>query len=240
MNTESLIIGGAEVDVHRKKIKNLHIGVYPPEGRVRVAAPEAISIDAIRLAVLTRMSWIKRMQAQFTAQERQAPRRYVSGETHYCFGQPLRLEVLEWDKRTHRVTIRGKERLCLSVPEKSTDVQRRKWIENWGRIRLRKIATPKVLRWSETIGVYPNSWGIRAMKTKWGSCNPGKGTVWFNSELSRKPTEAIDYVILHELAHLISPRHDKRFVDILDTHMPNWRQIRSDLNALPLAAWSGR
>jgi predicted metal-dependent hydrolase len=237
VNTKSIIIGGTDVEVHRKKIKNLHIGVYPPNGHVRVAAPEAISMDAIKIAVLTRMSWIRRKQAGFAAQERQGPRRYVSGETHYFLGRPLRLEVIEWDKKSHRIQKQGNDRLCLFAPSESALATRRRWMESWHRTQLRAIATPKVLKWSEILGVSPSFWGIREMKTKWGSCNAELGIIWINVELSQKPVQALDYVILHELAHLISNRHDDRFFSIVDTHMPQWKQIRSDLNALPLSAW---
>jgi hypothetical protein len=238
MSTESLTIGGTQVEVHRKKIKNLHVGVYPPDGRVRVAAPDGISTDAIRTAVLTRMDWIRRRQSRFLTQERQSVRRYVSGETHYVFGRALRLTVEEWDKRIHRISVEGRDRIRLSVPFDSSAENRRTWIRNWRRTELRALAAPKVETWTSILNVTPNFWGIREMRTKWGSCNPKTGRIWMNLELSKKPVEAIDYVLLHELAHLISPRHDDRFIATLDAHMPRWRQIRSELNALPLSAWS--
>ncbi len=238
MSTENLTIGGTQVEVHRKKIKNLHVGVYPPDGRVRVAAPESISADAIRTAVLTRMDWIRRRQARFLAQERQSVRRYVSGETHYVFGRRRRLAVTEWDKKVHRVALEGGNRLRLFVPTGSSFENRRAWIRNWRRAQLREVAGPKVEKWASALQVAPTSWGIREMKTKWGSCNPKTGRIWLNLELSKKPVEAVDYIVLHELAHLVSARHDERFISILDTHMPRWRQIQSELNAFPLSSWS--
>ncbi|TNC72468.1 M48 family metallopeptidase [Rubellimicrobium roseum] len=237
MSIETLTIGGTDVEVHRKKIKNLHIGVYPPNGYVRVAAPEVLSIDAIRIAVLTRMGWIRRKQAQFLAQDRQAPRQLVSGETHFLFGRPLRLDVTPWKKKVHSIAKQGADRLSFLVPEGSTVEDRRRWMRNWHRTQLRRVAAPRIADWSEVLGVAPTSWGLRKMKTKWGSCNPGSRIIWLNEELSQKPVEAIDYVILHELAHLISSRHDESFVAVLDAHLPRWRQIRSELNALPLSAW---
>lgn len=238
MSIESLMIGGTEVEVHRKKIKNLHVGVYPPHGRVRVAAPDGISTDAIRTAVLTRMDWIRRRQTRFLAQERQSVRRYISGETHYVFGRPLRLDVTEWDRKSHLISLEGRDRLRLSVPIGSSFERRRVWVKDWRRAQLRALAGPKVETWASTLQVSPISWGIREMRTKWGSCNPKTGRIWLNLELSKKPVEAIDYIVLHELAHLVSPRHDERFIATLDAHMPQWRQIRSELNALPLNAWT--
>ncbi|WP_299656600.1 SprT family zinc-dependent metalloprotease [uncultured Jannaschia sp.] len=238
MSIENLTIGGTQVEVHRKKIKNLHVGVYPPDGRIRVAAPDSISTDAIMTAVLTRMDWIRRRQSRFHSQERQSVRRYVSGETHYFLGRPLRLTVTECDTKVHRISIEGRDRLHLSVPADSTPENRRKWIRNWRRAQLRELAAPYAETWASTLKVAPTFWGIREMRTKWGSCNPKTGRVWLNLELSKKPVEAINYVVLHELAHLISPRHDERFIATLDAHMPRWRQIRSELNALPLSSWS--
>ena len=185
MSIEHHIIGDTEVEVHRKKIKNLHVGVYPPDGRVRVAAPEAVSPDAIRLAVLTRMSWIRRKQTQFAQQERQPPRQYVSGETHYVFGRPFRLEVSPWEKKTHKITKRSNDRLRLLVPHSHSLEDRRKWMKRWLRSNLRDVAEPRVKKWSEKLEVSPHSWRIRAMKTKWGSCNPEKAIVWLNQVLQR-------------------------------------------------------
>lgn len=237
MNTEMAQIGGIDVEIVRKPIKNLHIGCYPPEGRVRVAAPEHVSADAIRLAVLTRMAWITRKQATFRGQERQSPRRFVSGETHFLFGRPLRLEVLEWEKRVHRISCQGNDRLIIKVPEGSETEQLRRWMGNWLKNELRKMANPRLDAWAARIGVTPAKWGIRSMKTKWGSCNPGKRIIWLNSELAKKPQRMIDYVIIHELAHLVSPLHDDQFRAVVERALPRWRQVRKDLNDLPLSAW---
>ena len=237
MSTERAQIGGFDVEIVRKKIKNLHVGCYPPEGRVRVAAPEHVSADAIRLAVLTRMSWIKRKQAQFTGQDRQSPRRFVSGETHFLFGRQLRLEVLEWEKKVHRISRQGSKCLLMKVPVGSDQDQMSRWMAAWLKTELRKRSQPRVASWADRLGVQPAKWGIRPMRTKWGSCNPDKAIVWLNLELAKKPDRMINYVILHELAHLVSPRHDEQFTAVLDLHMPRWRNVRQELNALPLAAW---
>ncbi|WP_076392972.1 SprT family zinc-dependent metalloprotease [Rhizobium sp. RU33A] len=234
MSIERLDIAGANVEIRWKSIKNLHIGVYPPSGNVRVAAPLSLSLDAVKVAVLTRMPWIRRKQAQFARQERQTARSFVSGETHYVFGRPMRLAVSTWDRRTHRITATGSDRLELLVPAGSKAEDRKTWMEDWHRAELRRVAAPRIERWAERIGAAPSNWGIRRMKTKWGSCNPEKGTIWLNLELARKDIAAVDYVILHEIAHFVSPRHDTTFIAVLNHLMPNWRQIRADLNAAPL------
>jgi predicted metal-dependent hydrolase len=237
VNTETSQIGGVDVEIVRKKIKNLHIGCYPPEGRVRVAAPDHLSAEAIRLAVLTRLPWIRRKQAQFINQERQPTRRYISGETHFLFGRPLRLEVQHWDKRGHRIVRQGNHKIRLSIPVGSEVEQRRQWMDRWLREELRKLAAPRIEFWMKRLGVKPNKWGIRSMKTKWGSCNPEKSIIWLNSELAKKPERMLEYVIVHELAHLLSPKHDNRFMAIMNHEFPQWQQTRKDLNALPLSAW---
>ncbi|MBU0645457.1 MAG: M48 family metallopeptidase [Alphaproteobacteria bacterium] len=237
VNTEQHIIGGTPVEVRWKAIKNLHVGVYPPEGKVRVAAPLSVSLDAVKLAVLTRMEWVRRKQAQFLAQERQTRRQYVSGETHFVFGKRLRLDVVQWEKKVHRIEVVGSDRLRFSVPPDTTSADQRRWLENWYKARLREHAAPRLAHWSSRLDVVPETWGIRPMKTKWGSCNPDKKIVWLNLELAKKPVRAIDYVLLHELAHLISPRHDDRFIQLLDENMPKWRSVRDELNRYPLAAW---
>ncbi|MFN3312312.1 MAG: M48 family metallopeptidase [Hyphomonas sp.] len=235
MNTELIEIAGLSVELIRKPIKNLHIGVYPPAGRVRVAAPPAISEDAIRVAVLTRLGWIRKKRREFEGQARQPERLYVSGETHFVCGKALRLLVQTNSKNCCVIQPSAAERLTMRVPEGSTTEQKGRWLSAWYRGQLREHATPRLEKWSERLGVIVPKWGIRAMKTKWGSCNPDRGIVWLNLDLAKKPLAALDYVILHEMAHFVSPRHDEVFLSVLDRHMPTWRQIRTDLNALPLS-----
>lgn len=240
MNTEFAQIGGIDVEIVRKKIKNLHIGCYPPKGRVRVAAPDHLNADAIRLSILTRMPWIKRKQAQFREQERQSPRCFVSGETHFLFGRSLRLEISEWEKGVHRIFCQGNDRLVMKVPKDSDAEQLRRWMDAWLKIKLRRLAESRMDILVERMNVSPSKWGIRPMKTKWGSCNPDKMIIWLNSELAKKPERMLNYVIVHELTHLISPRHDEHFTAILDREIPRWREIRRELNDLPLTAWENK
>lgn len=233
-STRVIDVAGFSVDVVRKAIKNLHVGVYPPDGHVRVAAPPAVSLDAIRLAVLTRIAWIRRKQEEFQRQAREPRRCYVSGETHYVFGRPARLEVRA-DARKSTIALAPGNRLLMVVASGSDSDQRERQMTRWQRRILREQAIPRIAKWTERLAVDAPFWGIRRMKTKWGSCNAETGWVWLNLELAKKPLVCLDYVILHELAHLVSPRHDEVFLAILNREMPGWRQVRSDLNALPLA-----
>jgi predicted metal-dependent hydrolase len=235
MNTDMIEVAGLSVELVRKPIKNLHIGVYPPAGRVRVAAPPAISDDAIRVAIVTRLGWIKKKQREFAGQAREPERQFVSGETHYVLGKALRLQVRPTGLRGGKVFLEGNDRLVMITPPDATTTQKSKWVSGWYRESLRKRATPRIEKWSGKLGVPSPRWGVRVMRTKWGSCNPAKGLIWLNLDLAKKPLQALDYVILHEMVHLVSPRHDDLFMALLDKQMPGWRQVREDLNSLPLS-----
>jgi predicted metal-dependent hydrolase len=235
MNTDMIEVAGLSVELVRKPIKNLHIGVYPPAGRVRVAAPAAISEDAIRVAIVTRLGWIKKKQREFAGQAREPERRYISGETHYFLGRPLRLKVIQRLQAGPRIQFEGADRLTMLAPDASTTDQRAQWLARWYRAELKERSAPRMKKWAARLGLSEPKWGVRQMRTKWGSCNPDKGLVWLNLDLAKKPLSALDYVILHELAHFVSRRHDDVFLGVLDRHLPGWRQIRADLNALPLS-----
>lgn len=234
MNTEQrrLSVGDIHVEVVRKQIKNLHLGVYPPHGRVRVAAPPSVSDEAIRLAIVTRMGWIKRQQAKFAAQARQSNRAYVSGETHFHWGTAYRLRVVS-RKGPSQVKIIG-ERLELSVPPGSDRDFRERVFQRWQRQVLRQRSQPLVDHWAQVLGVPTPEFGIKRMRTKWGSCSAAARRIWLNLELVKKPLACIDYLICHEVAHLIERTHGDRFIALLDRHMPRWRVIRAELNKEPL------
>lgn len=234
MNTENrrLAVGDIEVEIARKPIKNLHLGVYPPNGRVRVAAPPSVNDEAIRLAVVTRMGWIKRQQAKFAAQARQSERAYVSGETHYHFGTAYRLRVVS-RAGAARAKIVG-DRLELSVPSGSDRDFRERALQRWQRNQLRERLEPLVEQWAEVLGVPTPEFGIKRMRTKWGSCSCSANRIWVNLEMVKKPPACIDYLVLHEVAHLIDRSHGEDFIALLDRNMPRWRVIRAELNKEPL------
>lgn len=236
MSTEAhrLSVGGLRIDVIRKPIKNLHVGVYPPHGRVRVAAPLAVSDDAVRLAVVTRLPWIKRQRARFADQPRQSERAYVSGETHYFMGRPYRLRLLE-GAPAGRVHVRSSKALDLYVRAGSNREVRERVFLGWYREELRSQAAPMIAKWADKLDVSLPIWGIKRMKTKWGTCSVDAGRIWLNLELVKKPPHTLEYVVVHELVHFLERQHSDRFVGLMDGALPNWRMLRDELNAEPLA-----
>lgn len=226
-------VGDIEIDVVRKPIKNLHLGVYPPLGRVRVAAPEGVSNEAVRLAVVSRMAWIKRQKAKFIGQVRQSERAFASGETHFHFGHRYRLRLLERGTAAS-VKVHG-DRIELTVPPGSDGLHRERIMQGWQRRELRARTEPLVDKFAEAMGVNRPLLGIKRMKTRWGSCNPAAPRIWLNLELAKKAPDCIEYLVVHELAHLIEPNHGERFVALMDRFMPRWRIVRDELNAAPLA-----
>lgn len=234
MSTASayLTVAGIDVDVIFKDIKNLHIGVYPPLGRVRVAAPERLDDDQVRLAVVQRLPWIKRQREQLQAAERQSLREMVTGESHYVWGSRLRLKVIERAARGH-IEVDG-DRLLLYVPEGTSTDRRRDLLDRWYREQLREAVPDVLAKWEPQVGVTVPRWSIRRMKTKWGSCNRETGHIWFNLELAKKHPECLEYLAVHEMTHLLERGHGERFTKLMDKNMPDWRPRRDRLNAAPL------
>ena len=241
MNTEVVVIrvSNLEVQIVRKNIKNLHLGVYPPNGRVRVAAPLAVSNQAVRLAVVSRLGWIKRQQARFAAQSRQSAREMVTGESHYYLGRRYRLRIVQNDG-PGMITLRSGAILEVHTRRNASVETRQRILSNWYRERLRELIPPLLSRWEAKLGIHSSSWGIKKMKTRWGSCTIDARRLWLNLELAKKPAKCLEFVIVHELAHLLERHHNDRFISIMDKHMRKWRLYRHELNSAPLAheTWS--
>ena len=230
IDTRHLTVSGIRVEVVRKDIKNLHLGVYPPQGRVRVAAPLVISDEAVRLAVIDKLGWIKRQKAKFSEQARQSQRELVNGESHYFLGRRYRLRVHEVDAPA-RVAVRGVASLDLFVRPDSLPAQRESVLLHWYREQLKLLIPFLLEKWQPIIGVQAKQWGIKRMKTKWGSCNPTAQRVWLNLELAKKPVLCLEYIVVHELVHLLERNHTERFTVLMDGFMPNWRVCRETLNS---------
>lgn len=227
-------VRGIPVDVDRKSIKNLHVGVYPPDGRVRVAAPERMEEEAIRLAIVSRLGWIRRQRRCFEDQARQSERRMITGESHYFRGRRYNLDVVERDAAP-AVRLRNNRVMELCVrPDASRD-KREEVLQRWYRRQLRAEIGPLIERWEPRVGVGVTDWGIRKMKTKWGSCNTDAGRIWLNLELAKKPPICVEYILVHEMVHLLERHHTDRFRQIMDGLMPDWRVRRDELNSSPLA-----
>jgi len=240
MNTNSYLqLGSIEALVVRKPIKNLHLSVLPPAGRVRITAPEYMKDDAIRTFISTRLTWIKKQQSKFATQERQTEREYVSGESHYFFGKRYRLEVV-YEDDTPRVSVKGNSKIILRVRQKSTREKREKVMTEWYRKELRTVVDRVMSKWQKKIGIQVGSWRIKKMKTRWGTCNQKAGRIWLNLELAKKPIACIEYVVVHELLHLIEKRHNERFVNLLTKYLPKWRSQKEELNRFILSheKWS--
>jgi len=229
-----LEVGGISVEIHRKAIKNLHIGVYPPHGKVRIATPLHLDDEAVRLAVVSRLRWIRRKQKEFASQSRQSARELVTGESHYFQGQRYRLNVVH-QPGTPRVRVVNRSYLELKVPPWMNATDRQGVLDRWYRRQI-KAQIPELLeQWEKVIGVRVTDCRIKRMKTRWGSCNTGAGRVWLNLELAKKPFHCLEYILVHELVHLLERRHSERFRALMDSFLPDWRLRKDDLNRLPLA-----
>ncbi|HEY7322404.1 MAG TPA: SprT family zinc-dependent metalloprotease [Candidatus Binatia bacterium] len=241
MTTEKhkITVNGLPVDIVRKDIKNLHLGVYPPHGRVRVAAPLRVSDNAVRLAVIGKLGWIRRQRAKFDSQRRQSEREMVSGETHYFLGQRYRLRVISHNG-PGKVIVRNGSTMELHVRRELNSEQRERVLQRWYRRKLRELIPPLLEKWQRALNVPVSEWAVKKMKTKWGACNNEAGRIWLNLELAKKPAQCLEYIIVHELIHLLERHHNDTFTHLMNQFLPQWRSLRSELNAAPLAhaTWS--
>jgi len=228
-----LKLGDISVDVIQKDIKNVHLSVYPPTGRVRISAPSHMSMESIRTFAISKLDWIRRHQSELLKQERETPRDFVDRESHYVWGKRHLLTVIERDEAPS-VRLKGSKMALSLRPETSTE-KRHAILEAWYRDQLKEAIPPLIEKWKLQMGVHVERFHVQRMKTKWGSCNPGKRSIRLNTELARKPRECLEYLVVHEIAHLIERTHDERFIGLMDRFMPNWRSTRNQLNAFPLA-----
>jgi len=230
--TSQLDLGGITVDVVFKDIKHVHLSVYPPAGRVRIAAPARMSLDTIRVFAISKLAWIKRQQQHLQAQERETPREYLDRESHYLWGTRYLLKVIEHDLPSS-VDLQHR-RLLLRVKPGATDHQKRATLSRWYRAQLNAVVPSLIATWAPLIGVTVERFYVQQMKTRWGTCNPHARTIRINTELAKKPKECLEYIVVHELAHLIAPTHNARFAALMDQYIPYWHHRRDQLNQLPV------
>ena len=230
----TLCLGDISIDLVLKDIKNVHLSVHPPTGRVRIAAPQSMSLDTIRLFAISHLGWIKRQQRRQRAQDREPPREYIERESHYLWGHRYLLHIVEDAPRSF-VSVNHRH-IELGVPEGADREKRKAILDRWYRKELRAAASKLIDKWQDALGVKIERFFIQRMKTKWGGSSPRRRSIRLNLELAKKDIECLDYVILHELAHFIVPNHSEGFVALLDQHMPNWRHVRKHLNDLPLGS----
>jgi predicted metal-dependent hydrolase len=225
-------LGNIAVDVVLKDIKNIHLSVYPPNGRVRIAAPARMSLDTIRVFAVSKLGWIKQQQKKLREQERETPREYLNRESHYLWGRRYLLTVRE-DNELPSIELKH-SRIILHVRPGANRQRRQTLIDEWYREQIKKAIPPLLAKWQALIGVTVNRFFVQRMKTKWGSCNPSARHIRLNTELAKKPLECLEYIVLHEMAHLIEPTHTRRFIALMDRFMPKWQFHRETLNRLPV------
>ena len=227
-------VRGVSAEVVRKDIKNLHVGVYPPNGQVRVAVPLRLDDDAVRLALVSRLGWIRRQQAGFENQDRQSQREFVAGESHYFNGRRYRLDVVE-SRGLSAVRLRNNTTIELRIGPDADREDREAVLHRWYRRRLRDQLPALLAKWEPKIGVTVTDVRIKKMKTRWGSCNAEAGRIWMNLELAKKPASCLAYILVHEMVHFLERDHNDRFRELMDEFMPQWRLSRDALNRAPLA-----
>jgi len=227
------------VDVFRKDIKNLHLAVYPPTGRVRIAAPLRIDDDAVRLFAISKIGWIRKHQRNFVAQDRQPPRQFKDRESHYFQGKRYLLRIIE-QEAPPKVVFKTKTYIDLYVRPNSTKLQRQTIINEWYRAEIKKQIQPIIDKWSPQIGVTVSDWQVKQMKTRWGTCNIEKKRILLNLELAKKPLHCLEYIIVHEMIHLLERHHNDRFLSFMEKFMPQWKFYKEELNRLPVnnSSWT--
>ena len=232
--TETLRVGDVAIAVARKDVKNVLLSVHPPNGRVTLVAPLDTRLEVVRAYATSKLGWIRKQQNRLREQARETPRHYIERESHYLWGRRYLMSVVERDCKPgvsldHR-------RIVLSVRPGSSQMRRADVLHQWHKALLHREVPAIIRRWEPQLGVDVHGYFLQRMKTKWGSCNSASGTIRLNTELVKKPKDLLEYVVVHEMAHLIEPTHSSRFVAILDEHYPTWRDARLELNELPLAA----
>ena len=226
-----LELGNIRINVEQKDIKNIHLSVYPPDGQVRIAAPDHMDLDTIRVFAINKLKWIKKQQAVFKNQERETPREFIANESHYFRGERYLLEIIEHATKPKVVLKHHTIELYLR-PNTSTQ-KRKTLLDEWYREQMKAILPEMIEKWEKVIGVKTNDFGVKIMRTKWGSCNIEAKRIWFNLELAKKPLECLEYIVVHELVHLLERNHNTRFVRFMNEFMPKWRFYRDELNRLP-------
>ncbi len=236
--TETIELGDVIVALTRKDVKHVHLTVHPPTGRVTLVAPPGTRTEVARAYAITKLGWIRKQRTQLAAQAREEQRQFVERESHQVWGRRYLMSIAEEDDKPG-VKL-GHRRLSLRVRPGSSAQKRAEVMHDWHKTLLHAAVPGLISKWEGKLGVHVSGYFLQRMKTKWGSCNPGKGHIRLNTELVKKPKDLLEYVVVHEMAHLLEPSHNDRFVAILDRHWPQWRESRAELNALPLGSGAWR
>lgn len=233
MLKQEIEIGGLPVEIIRKSnLKNLYVRVNPPDGKVKVSSPTDVLEEEINLFVLKKLPEITKIRNQMLSQDRQSKREYVSGESHYLWGRPYRLQVVYQDTKSS--VLKTPTKIILTVPER-TDVEgREKIFTEWYRQELKRVLDPLAERCEEKTGIHVSEYRVKNMRTKWGTCNIDKRRIWINLQLVKKPIECLEYVVIHEQVHLLEKNHTNRFHSLVGEFCPNWKDAKKLLSELPL------
>lgn len=230
---QEIQLGDITVEVTQKDIKNVHLSVYPPFGQVKIAAPERMELDTIRIYAISKLSWIRKQQAKIKAQKREAPREYLTKESHYYLGKRYLLKVIEHNSSP---IVKLKHNTIELYIRPETDTAKRKEIlEEWYRTQLKEMVPKYIAKWELNMGVEVNDFGIKKMKTKWGTCNIEAQRIWLNLELAKKPVSCLEYIVIHEMTHLLERNHNSRFAALMNRFLPNWKEVKEELNRLPVS-----
>lgn len=230
--TSQIKLGDITVDVIRKDIKNIHLSVYPPAGKVRISAPSRIDLDTIRVFAVSKLGWIKQQQRKLQEQERESLREYLDRESHFVWGKRYLLKIVEAEEPPI-VEIKHSQ-LLLQVRPGSDRFKKQAVLEEWYRQLLKQVIPPLIGKWEPILGVKVERFFVRRMKTKWGSCNHTAGTIRLNTELAKKPRKCLEYIVVHEMIHVLEPTHNERFRALMDQFLPQWQAYREELNRLPV------
>lgn len=226
-------LGNIVIDVEQKDIKNIHLSVYPPKGKVRISAPERMDLDTIRVFAISKLKWIKKQQEAFKKQDRETPREYLTRESHYFLGERYLLKVIKYNG-SPKIVLK-KNAIEMHIRPDTSVEKRKELLDEWYRSELKKNAPQLIEKWEKKIGVQAQAYGIKKMRNRWGTCNPKAKRIWLNLELAKKPVECIEYIVVHELVHLIERSHNETFKRLMNEHMPKWSFYRDELNRLPFS-----
>ncbi|MDE1902067.1 MAG: M48 family metallopeptidase [Alphaproteobacteria bacterium] len=230
--SQQIKLGALAIDIEFKNIKNVHLGVYPPHGRVRIAAPKGTSLDRIRVFAISQLSWIKKQQAKLREQLRETPREYLNRESHFVWGKRFLLKVVR-EEAPPFIELQHAKMILHVRPSASSDKCKAE-VEQWYRDQIKKVAPRIIEKWEKILRLKVKAIYVQRMRTMWGSCSPARKAIRLNTDLAKKPRQCLEYIILHEMIHLIEPTHNARFVSLMDKHMPRWPLLRRRLNDLPV------
>jgi len=230
---QKINLGSISIEVEKKDIKNIYLSVYPPNGKVKISAPKRMELDIIKIFAISKLQWIKKKQSVFRNQEREAPREFLTRESHYFKGKRYLLKIIEHNAKP-KVVLKHSEIELYVRPNTSTE-KRKQILDEWYRTELKNIIPRIIKEWEEKIGVICYDFGVKKMRTKWGTCNIKTKKIWLNLELAKKPIECLEYVIVHELVHLLESKHNDRFVAFMDKFIPKWKSYKEQLNTLPFS-----